>query len=278
MQQQPEEQQRLFLLIRRFCEALSDALGENLTGIYLHGSAAMGCFSWTTGDVDCLVVTAAPLGIAAKAAMIDICLALQPLCPPKGVELSVVTKAACEKPQRNPFFEFHFSPLYAESYAQDPQGQLIRMPKSDPDLIAHFSMVRSRGMTLLGAPPKQVFAPIPRLWLLDSIQGDLEDAAQNMEDQPVYYVLNFCRALACLEDGQLLSKREGGEWGLRHLPLEYRSLLEAALAAYAGGAPLYIRQYPVHQFITEMWSRWKQGRADEQTGDASEGEDNTIKI
>lgn len=163
MQQQPEEQQRLFLLIRRLCEALSDALGENLTGIYLHGSAAMGCFSWTTGDVDCLVVTAAPLGIAAKAAMIDICLALQPLCPPKGLELSVVTKAACEKPQRNPFFEFHFSPLYAESYAQDPQGQLIRMPKSDPDLIAHFSMVRSRGMTLLGAPPKQVFAPIPRL-------------------------------------------------------------------------------------------------------------------
>lgn len=76
MQQQSEEQQRLFLLIRRLCEALSDALGENLTGIYLHGSAAMGCFSWTTGDVDCLVVTAAPLGIAAKAAMIDICLAL----------------------------------------------------------------------------------------------------------------------------------------------------------------------------------------------------------
>lgn len=252
MQQQSEEQQRLFLLIRRLCEALSDALGENLTGIYLHGSVAMGCFSWNTGDVDCLVVTAAPLETAAKTAMIDTCLALQPLCPPKGLELNVVTKAVCENPQQNPAFEFHFSPLYAEPYAWDPQGQLSRMPKTDPDLIAHFSMVRSRGIALLGAPPKQVFAPIPRVWLLDSIQGDLADAAQNMENRPVYYVLNFCRALACLEDGQLLSKQEGGEWGLRHLPLKYRSLLEAALAACAGDASVDSRQYPGRQFITEM--------------------------
>lgn len=155
------------LLIRQLCETLTDALGENLTGIYLHGSVAMGCFSWNTGDVDCLVVTAAPLETAAKTAMIDTCLALQPLCPPKGLELNVVTKAVCENPQQNPAFEFHFSPLYAEPYAWGPQGQLSRMPKTDPDLIAHFSMVRSRGIALLGASPKQVFAPIPRVWLLD---------------------------------------------------------------------------------------------------------------
>lgn len=274
--QQPEEQRRLSLLIQRLCETVEDALGENLTGIYLHGSVAMGYFNWNTGDVDCLIVTAEPLGIAAKTAMIDTCLALQPLCPPKGLELSVVTKAVCENPQRSPAFEFHFSPLYVESYAQDPQGQLARMPRTDPDLIVHFSMVRSRGRALLGAPAKQVFAPIPRLWLLDSIQGDLADAAQNMEDQPVYYVLNFCRALACLEDGQLLSKQEGGEWGLRHLPSEYRSLVEAALTAYAGGTFVDIRQYPVRQFIAEMWNHWKQGRADHTTGNGSEDQENTI--
>lgn len=88
--------------------------------------------------------------------------------------------------------------------------------------------------------------------MLDSIQGDLTDAAKYMEGQPVYYILNFCCALACLEDGRFLSKQEGGEWGLRQLPLECRSLVNAALAAYAGGAPVDIRQYPVHKFITEM--------------------------
>ena len=55
-----QQEQRLSLLIRRLCETLKDALGENLTGIYLHGSVAMGCFNWNTGDVDCLVVTAEP--------------------------------------------------------------------------------------------------------------------------------------------------------------------------------------------------------------------------
>ena len=113
--------------------------------------------------------------------------------------------------------------------------------------------------------------------MLDSIQGDMIDAAKYMEGQPVYYILNFCRALACLEDGRFLSKQEGGEWGLRHLPLECRSLVNAALAAYAGGAPVDIRQYPVRQFITEMWSRWRQERAGTQTGNGSENMDNAIR-
>lgn len=43
--QQPEEQRRLSLLIQRLYETVEDALGENLTGIYLHGSVAMGCFN-----------------------------------------------------------------------------------------------------------------------------------------------------------------------------------------------------------------------------------------
>lgn len=149
--QQPEEQHRLSLLIRRLRDAVEDTLGENLTGIYVHGSAAMGCFSWNTGGVDCLVVTDEPLGRSAKTAMIDTCLALQPLCPPKGLELSVVTKETCRNPQRNPSFEFHFSPLYAEAYARDAQEQLLRMPATDLDLIAHFAMVRSRGMALLSS-------------------------------------------------------------------------------------------------------------------------------
>ncbi|MDD6156298.1 MAG: nucleotidyltransferase domain-containing protein [Lachnospiraceae bacterium] len=31
-------------------------LGDNLTGVYLHGSAAMGCFNPEESDIDLLVV------------------------------------------------------------------------------------------------------------------------------------------------------------------------------------------------------------------------------
>ena len=35
-------------------------LGRNLAGIYLHGSAAFGCFRWQTSDIDLLVAVHAP--------------------------------------------------------------------------------------------------------------------------------------------------------------------------------------------------------------------------
>ena len=37
----------------------------------------------------------------------------------------------------------------------------------------------------------------------------------------------------------MLSKQEGGEWGLRNLPQEYQGLLQEALREYHGGEPTY---------------------------------------
>lgn len=70
-----------------------------------------------------------------------------------------------------------------------------------------------------------------------------------------YYVLNFCRVLAFLKGSRLFSKKEGGELGDCGIFLmEYRSLLEAALAVYAGtgATPASIRQYPVHHYYRNV--------------------------
>ena len=50
----------------------------------------------------------------------------------------------------------------------------------------------------------------------------------------MYITLNLARALAFVREGLVLSKREGGEWGLKNLPLEYHPLIEKALREYAG--------------------------------------------
>ena len=39
-----------------FVRRSREILGENLVGIYLHGSAAMGCFNDKKSDIDLLVV------------------------------------------------------------------------------------------------------------------------------------------------------------------------------------------------------------------------------
>lgn len=258
-----EHEPCLNTLLSRLCACAEDCLFDRLVGIYLHGSAAMGCFCWQTSDVDCLIVVDPPLTEAEKLRFVRECLDLLPFCPRKGLELSVVTRAACETPKRAPSFELHFSPLYAESYARNPQEQLRCMPETDSDLIAHFAMVRSRGRTLWGTPADTLFAPIPREWLLDSLENDLQDAKEQASQQPVYYILNYCRALAFLEEGKLLSKAEGGVWGQGHLPTTYIPLLQAALDAYGGKALFGAADYPVVAFIREMEGRWQKERGTE---------------
>jgi streptomycin 3"-adenylyltransferase len=39
----------------------------------------------------------------------------------------------------------------------------------------------------------------------------------------MYLILNLARVLAFMKDGLVLSKREGGEWGLKNLPEKYRT-------------------------------------------------------
>lgn len=50
----------------------------------------------------------------------------------------------------------------------------------------------------------------------------------------MYYVLNLARGLAAASQGEVLSKEQGGAWGIRHLPVCYRPLIETALKAYKG--------------------------------------------
>lgn len=254
------DRDKLLLLIERLRIACVSSFSDNVVGIYLHGSVAMRCFSWLTGDVDCLVVVRQALQASAKLRFIQACLAMEPLCPAKGLELSVVTVQSCAVPERNPCFELHFSPMYASAYRQGMVGQLSRMPKRDTDLVAHFAMVRARGITLMGKKAEHLFAPIPREWILDYLQAEMEGAATSKNDHPVYYVLNACRSLAFLEKNEFLSKQEGGYWGMQHLPEKYTSLLKAALAAYGGGSPMQIVDYPMPEFWAEIKKRWQQGR------------------
>ena len=42
-------------ILTQFVAAARETIGENLLGVYLHGSAAMGCFNPKSSDLDLLV-------------------------------------------------------------------------------------------------------------------------------------------------------------------------------------------------------------------------------
>lgn len=241
------------LLVQRVCDAYRRILGDKLAGIYLHGSMAFGCFTWATGDIDFLAVVDAPLIQAEKEALIRVLLDMDADAPPKGFEMSVVLRDVCEPFQYPTPFELHFSNAHKARAAADLTAYCRDMHGVDPDLAAHFTVIRHVGETLFGADIKEVFGEVPRACYVDSILGDVGEAAQEILANPVYIILNLCRVLAYLQCGAVLSKRQGGEWGMAHLPEEYHPLLRGALDAYGGAAfPVGL---PLTDFAAEMLAR-----------------------
>lgn len=222
-------------LLNSLVDAYRRILGEKLTGLYLHGSLAFGCFTWETGDIDFLAVVEKPLTQLEKEAILQALLALTPLAPPKGLEMSVVLRQVC-KPFVYPTpFELHFSNSHLSSARADPAAFCRAMHGTDPDLAAHFTVTAHVGRVLCGLPVAEVFGPVPRSAYVDSILADVEDAAMTPQAHPAYLTLNLCRVLAYLTDGLVLSKRQGGEWALTHLP-GHQAWIQRMLAAYAGSA------------------------------------------
>ena len=51
----------------------------------------------------------------------------------------------------------------------------------------------------------------------------------------MYLILNMARVLAYVKEQKVMSKREGGEWGLEYLPEQYHPLIRSALQEYENG-------------------------------------------
>ena len=228
-------------LTELFTERSRQILGDGLEGIYLHGSAAMDCYNPARSDLDLIVVTRNSPDDACKRAYMDMVTELNALLPGKdarhsGIEMSVVRREVC-----NPFiyptpFELHFSAAHLEWYRRDPGDYIRKMKGTDKDLAAHFTVIRSRGKRLYGPPAEAVFGEVPAEDYLDSVLEDVEDAPEEIAGNTMYLTLNLARILAYLRKGTVLSKREGGEWGLSSLPEKYLPLIRAALEDYEGDA------------------------------------------
>ncbi|MBQ7867774.1 MAG: DUF4111 domain-containing protein [Clostridia bacterium] len=207
-------------------------LGKNLIGIYIHGSIAFGCFDPRHSDIDFLVVVQDTPSHAQKKQMIQLLLELDAYCPPKGLEMSVVLERFCRQFVHPTPFELHFSNAHKLRAQWDLDEYCRNMNGVDPDLAAHFTVARAVGQVLCGERIEDVFAPVPHQCYLDSLRSDVENAAEDIQNDPVYIILNFCRIAAYLHDGVILSKRDGGLWGMKHLPEAFHGLIRSALDHY----------------------------------------------
>ncbi len=219
-------------LLSRFTKMSKAIFGNNLVGIYLHGSAAMGCFHKEKSDLDLLLVVEKEPLDDEKYAFMNGVAALNEEAPAKGLELSVVKREVC-KPFIYPTpFELHFSMTHLNWWKESPDDYVAKMKGTDKDLAAHFTIINQYGIALYGAPVAEVFGPVPEEDYIDSIWFDVEGAQEEILDNPMYLTLNLCRVLGFLQDNLVLSKKSGGEWGLANMPERFCGVISEALLCY----------------------------------------------
>lgn len=71
-------------LLDSFVQQSKNILKDNLVGIYLHGSAVMGCFHGERSDIDLLVVVQNDISDKVKQQYMDMVVLLNTQAPGKG--------------------------------------------------------------------------------------------------------------------------------------------------------------------------------------------------
>lgn len=216
-------------------ELLAAELGDDLVGVYLHGSLAMGSYFRPKSDLDLLVVSGRPLPVESRRDLARALVRHMQARPTVGnLELSVITAATARAPQDPVPYELHVSGAWEEAILADQVD--FAANGTDPDLPAHLTHVRQRGVCLLGTPIEEAFGEIAWDAFLAAVD---EDAAwvladRNVLESPFYGVLNICRVLQLRQQGahQVHSKDEAARWAFDHLPAAHHDLVRLAWAAY----------------------------------------------
>lgn len=218
--------------LNKIANEYESILGNNLVGIYVHGSLAFGCFNPNKSDIDFIVVVNNAPTVEEKEELIKTLLYLSEEAPAKGYEMSVVLSKFCKHFVYPTPFELHYSIAHLQRCKDNLREYCKSMKGTDKDLAAHFTVIKRVGYSIFGEQINHVFGEIPKEDYLDSIKGDIENATDDISDNPVYIILNLCRVLAYKTEGVILSKEQGGLWEIENLPKEYQALISKALNNY----------------------------------------------
>ena len=182
------------------------SLGEEISGVWLFGSAALGDYVPGRSDLDVQAVSTRRLE---RPALIELAAALDhEALPCPALKLEFVLYAADDlHDPAGPAFQLNLNtgPGVARHVALDPGG--------DPPFwfVIDIAIGRQRGVPLSGPPPAEVFPDLPRQLVVESLARALDwyDAS---DESPAQTVLAACRTWAWASDGRWRSKEESVRW------------------------------------------------------------------
>ncbi len=211
-------------------------LEQKLLGIYLHGSLALGSFQPARSDINALVVVAEKIDLALKRELIELLLRISNM--PRPLDVYVLT-AKDLVPFHPPLpFELHYTERLRDKVQQELRNGNWQhwndTAHSDADLTISLAVLQRSGIVLSGKPIQETLPSIPEASFREALIKSVQVAQAQLPQDPISFVLNACRTVAYLQENSVLSKDDGGRWGLIHLPEPYQALIQQSLAFYKG--------------------------------------------
>lgn len=197
----------------RVIASLQATLDEPLIGAYFVGSIALGGYVAGESDIDIVAVSERRVLDQEKPRIAGAIVDAASSCPTRGLEFTLYRKDVVEREPEGADFEVNANggPRMDESVHLDA-GREPRFWYVFDRAIAHRC-----GVPLVGPPPAELFADVPRRKLLEAMSESMRWHREH-EKATLYSVLNACRAWRFVEDDILGSKIEGAAWARTRWP------------------------------------------------------------
>ncbi|MGE5559584.1 MAG: GNAT family N-acetyltransferase [Chloroflexota bacterium] len=250
-------------LLARLLTGILPILGDQLVGMYLHGSLAAGEFDSRRSDIDFVVVTDGELPVDKVGELRDMHagIAAGDLRWATNHEGSYIPRRAI---RRHDPTDCVFPAVRVDgSFGRDRHGS---------EWVIQRHVIRERGITIVGPDPKSLIDPVSpdelrlaQRELLKEWWADRLDAPDYLRtsEYRAYAVLTMCRALYTLAHGAVVSKPAAASWARTTFGEQWGGLIDRA-AAWRHGLDMAELE-PVLAFI-----RFTLDRARETAGNAEE--------
>lgn len=222
---QPTQYEDVNRIAAELVVRITDALGSNLGGVYLFGSATIGAFERGISDIDLLVATREPMSEQQFAALEAMHRELARDHPAWDDRVEALYVSAAD---------LRAVRTAAPRVAAISPGEPFHWREAEPGRLMNWYDAQENGIPLSGPPARTFIEPISASEFVDSVRNDLEQwPGWLVELSPrtgaqSYTVLTICRALYACRTGKQLSKTQAGVWAQDEMP-EWSGLVSAAL-------------------------------------------------
>jgi predicted nucleotidyltransferase len=218
---------------------LKNILGQNLLGVYLHGSAIVGGLQ-KYSDIDLFIISDRATTHEEKATLSKHLLKISGIYMKSSklsIEMTIVVKSAVNPWRYPPHFDFQYGDWLREKFASG-----VIEPWSTyemPDLALLITQVLLASQTLFGLSPEQLLDRVPYQDFIQAISVTTTNLIANINDDMRNVLLTYARIWNTLETNTIRSKQSAADWTINRLPEVYKPVMRRARAISIGEAKEY---------------------------------------